>query len=190
MDPALKKTMVEEPLERVRESAVGEHEGLEKEAGPATHSKASQEADPVHDSSPERALIRGGSPAPRGSSKGPRRGKPEVPELDGAPQRKARQHPEEGDPIEVVDGPVSPREAAIVEGEVTQNALTPDINSAETEQTDVPGRSRARFRGRRGRPTKGPGGGSLATRPDMLEALAREDTALQLRLLQRSASHL
>ena len=138
MDPALEKTLLEKPLKRVRESAAGEREGLEEDAGAASHSEARQEAGPVHHSSPERALIRGRPPAPRGSSEGPRRGEPEVPELDGAPQRKARQHPKEGDPIEIVDGPVSPGEAPAVEGEVPQHAVALNVRSSEAEEADIP----------------------------------------------------
>ena len=149
MYPPLGKTLLQQPLKRVRESPAGKREGLQEDAGPTSRREARQEADPVLKSSPECSPPRGRSPTTPGRSEGPRRGEPEVPELDGAPQREPSQHMEERGLDEVVNGPVASREAPAIDREFAQDPVALKVRSTEAKEADIPGRGGAR-----------PGGGS------------------------------
>ena len=139
-DALMNKTIIQKAPESVGEGATSEGEGLQEDAGAAADREARQKAKSVQNSPSKSPAVGRGPPAPGGRSERPGRGDPEEPELDGAPQREARQDAAEGDPVEVVDGPVIPREAAPVDSEVPQRALSDDVAGAEAKEADVPRR--------------------------------------------------
>ena len=134
----MNKTIIQQAFKSSGKGTTSGSERLQQDAGAAAHREARKEANPVDHSPSKRSMPRGWPPAPGRRSEGPRRREPEKPELDGAPQRKARQDVAEGVPPEIVDGPVGSREPAGVDGEGPQSTSMSDVARAKAKKADVP----------------------------------------------------
>ena len=137
---AMNNPLIKKAREGSRKSPTCDNEGLQQDAGTAPHRETSQKAKSVDHSPSKRPSRRRWPPAARSSSEGPGRRQPEKPKLDGAPQSQPRQDAEEGDSVQVVDGPVIAGEAAIVDSKVPKSSSAYGVAGAKAQEASVPGR--------------------------------------------------